>query len=329
MDAELDRCLREIWSQLEFNTSIVENTLGATNHVFRVNSKPAFYLRQYRTDDIKKIQNEHELLLKLSQDLAFVVAPCLTRTHSTIANIQGQYYALFPEAHGRLIEQSELSIIHAFQAGSALANLHNYLAPFSGDKFPTIKLSWDKDAWVTRLNNIINMIESSGVEENVDHWARRRAQQQRHYLAAATTANSYYPKTQTTLIHGDYHHFNVFFDAQSKVSGVIDWDLLQNMPPAYEIARACMYMFKMESKKSVAFIEGYMSESEMSHEMLNDGARAWGIYADHHVWALEEVYLKGSISAQKFIPQSEFKPFIEQWLPIEKALFGATDDEST
>ncbi|MGR2831975.1 homoserine kinase, partial [Vibrio vulnificus] len=54
---------------------------------------------------------------------------------------------------------------------------------------------------------------------------------------------------------------------------------------------------------------------------LNDGAKAWAVYADHHVWALEEVFLKNNVAAQKFIPQSDFIPFMEQWSKIESALF--------
>ncbi|MCW1890043.1 aminoglycoside phosphotransferase family protein [Vibrio chagasii] len=45
-------------------------------------------------------------------------------------------------------------------------------------------------------------------------------------------------KTDRVLIHGDFHHYNLFFDNHSKVSGIIDWDLVHHMPPAYEISFA-------------------------------------------------------------------------------------------
>ncbi|MCM0149819.1 phosphotransferase enzyme family protein [Photobacterium galatheae] len=320
--AALYKRLREHWSQFEHEATIVENTLGATNQVFRVNTEPAFYLRKYRTNEITRVQNEHELLLQLSQNLDFVVSPFLTRHKSTFTKIGSHLYALFPEANWQLINQDALSESHAFQAGKTLAELHRHLAPFTSDKFPTIELSWDKCAWVQRLQKVITTIESNGIEHTTDEWAFRRAQKQMRYLSDIKTTHTYRPKTQRTLIHGDYHHYNLFFDQQSNVCGIIDWDLLQNMPRAYEIARACMYMFKLEKNKTIAFINGYMAVNHITQDQLHDGAKAWGIFADHHVWALEAVYLNRNMSAKKFVPHTDFEPFMHQWLPIENALFG-------
>ncbi|WP_229651903.1 phosphotransferase [Vibrio parahaemolyticus] len=283
-------------------------------------SSETFYLRKYRVRNVAQIKLEHELLQKLSQNLNTIIAPVLTRDGCSFGKIGDGFYALFPEAKGGLIGKSELSELHAFQLGKALAELHVQLASMAGNSFPTIELSWDKSAWVDRLQKIVACIEINSALDAKGS-VLRRVKQQRDYLASSQAVHSYTPLTSRQLIHGDFHHFNVFFDLNGAVSDVIDWDLVQNMPPGYEVARACMYMFDMDVNKSLALLKGYLSIKPMTQPELNDGAKAWAVYADHHVWALEEVFLKNNTAAQKFIPKSDFIPFMVQWSKIESALF--------
>ncbi|MCR9674500.1 phosphotransferase [Vibrio alginolyticus] len=308
------------WSQIGSDASIKRQSAGATNHVFRIQSSETYYLRKYSVRNVAKIKLEHELLRKLSKNLNTIIAPVLTRDQHSFCKIGDEFYALFPEARGTLIEKSALSESHAFQLGKALSDLHVQLASVVGNDFPTIELSWGKSAWVDRLQNIVATIEANS-EFDTNSSVLRRVKQQRDYLASSEAMHSYTPLTSRQLIHGDFHHFNVFFDSNCTVSDVIDWDLVQNMPPGYELARACMYMFDLELHRSLALLKGYLSLKPLSRLELNDGAKAWAVYADHHVWALEEVFLKNNTAAQKFIPQRDFIPFMEQWFQIESALF--------
>ncbi|EJI1281333.1 phosphotransferase [Vibrio vulnificus] len=314
------REVSEHWSQIDADASLNRQSGGSTNHVFRIQSTETFYLRQYRVRNVAQIKLEHELLQKLSQNLNTIIAPVLTRDGCSFGKIGEGFYALFPEAKGKLIEKSELSALHAFQLGKALAELHVQLASMAGNGFPTIELSWDKSAWVDRLQKIVACIEANSALDAKGS-VLRRVKQQRDYLASSQTVHSHTPLTSRQLIHGDFHHFNVFFDLNGAVSDVIDWDLVQNMPPGYEVARACMYMFDMDVNRSLALLKGYISIKPITRLELNDGAKAWAVYADHHVWALEEVFLKNNTAAQKFIPQSDFIPFMEQWPKIESTLF--------
>ncbi|MCA3958253.1 phosphotransferase [Vibrio vulnificus] len=314
------REVSEHWSQIDADASLNRQSGGSTNHVFRIQSTETFYLRQYRVRNVAQIKLEHELLQKLSQNLNTIISPVLTRDGCSFGKIGEGFYTLFPEAKGKLIEKSELSALHAFQLGKALAELHVQLASMAGNGFPTIELSWDKSAWVDRLQKIVACIEANSALDAKGS-VLRRVKQQRDYLASSQTVHSHTPLTSRQLIHGDFHHFNVFFDLNGAVSDVIDWDLVQNMPPGYEVARACMYMFDMDVNSSLALLKGYISIKPITRLELNDGAKAWAVYADHHVWALEEVFLKNNTAAQKFIPQSDFIPFMEQWSKIESTLF--------
>jgi len=313
------------WPETKPHMSLTEVTLGANNSVYKVESTPAFFLRKYRAHDASRIMNEHKLLFFLSQKVPTVVSPCLTSDGQSFVEANGEYYALFPKAHGSLIEKHALTDKHAFEAGITLAKLHRQLSLYprnvmQNEIFPVIQLSWNREQWLQRLDKIIAAIEAKGEQNVEDAWALRRSMQQRCFLASDHCVHSYQTKTERVLIHGDFHHYNLFFDNRSKVSGIIDWDLVQYMPPAYEIARACMYMFDMDVKKSVEFVSGYLSTNELSKVSIIDGVCAWGIFADHHIWALEEVYLKRNLAARKFIPHKNFSPFAQQWSLIEARL---------
>ena len=313
------------WPETKPHMSLTEVTLGANNSVYKVESTPAFFLRKYRAHDASRIMNEHKLLFFLSQKVPTVVSPCLTSDGQSFVEVNGEYYALFPKAHGSLIEKHALTDKHAFEAGITLAKLHRQLSLYprnvmQNEIFPVIQLSWNREQWLQRLDKIIAAIEAKGEQNVEDAWALRRSMQQRCFLASDHCVHSYQTKTERVLIHGDFHHYNLFFDNRSKVSGIIDWDLVQYMPPAYEIARACMYMFDMDVKKSVEFVSGYLSTNELSKVSIIDGVCAWGIFADHHIWALEEVYLKRNLAARKFIPHKNFSPFAQQWSLIEARL---------
>lgn len=313
------------WPETKPHMSLAEVTLGANNSVYKVESTPAFFLRKYRAHDASRIMNEHKLLFFLSQKVPTVVSPCLTSDGQSFVEANGEYYALFPKAHGSLIEKHALTDKHAFEAGITLAKLHRQLSLYprnvmQNEIFPVIQLSWNREQWLQRLDKIIAAIEAKGEQNVEDAWALRRSMQQRCFLASDHCVHSYQTKTERVLIHGDFHHYNLFFDNRSKVSGIIDWDLVQYMPPAYEIARACMYMFDMDVKKSVEFVSGYLSTNELSKVSIIDGVCAWGIFADHHIWALEEVYLKRNLAARKFIPHKNFSPFAQQWSLIEARL---------
>ena len=313
------------WPETKPHMSLTEVTLGANNSVYKVESTPAFFLRKYRAHDASRIMNEHKLLFFLSQKVPTVVSPCLTSDDQSFVEVNGEYYALFPKAHGSLIEKHALTDKHAFEAGITLAKLHRQLNLYprnvmQNEIFPVIQLSWNREQWLQRLDKIIAAIEAKGEQNVEDAWALRRSMQQRCFLASDHCVHSYQTKTERVLIHGDFHHYNLFFDNRSKVSGIIDWDLVQYMPPAYEMARACMYMFDMDVKKSVEFVSGYLSTNELSKVSIIDGVCAWGIFADHHIWALEEVYLKRNLAARKFIPHKNFSPFAQQWSLIEARL---------
>jgi homoserine kinase type II len=85
------------------------------------------------------------------------------------------------------------------------------------------------------------------------------------------------------------------------------------MPRGFEVARACSFLFQLEPVHTREFLRAYRAANPLEDAELEDGARAWGCFADHHVWPIEEAYLRGNDSARRFIPHSPFRPFREAW----------------
>ncbi|WP_159737513.1 phosphotransferase [Vibrio atypicus] len=310
------------WVECQSPRSVNVEPLGATNDVYRVTGCNEYYLRVYRSSNLKKITQEHELLACLALLNPQVIPPLKAKNGSTLVSKQDTYFALYPKAKGQLVATEYLTESHAHQAGIALANLHLDLAQFSRFDFPRVDLIWEQDEWINRLDALIDVISSVTKPSIIDEWALKRARAQRDYLRSTESVHHYQTRTPRCLIHGDFHQYNLFFDEGENVVGIIDWDLVQQMPSSYEIARACLYMFQMDLAKSLAFIRGYMQINPLSKQVLKDGVMAWSVFADHHIWALEEVYLNGNKAAEKFIPLAPFIPYQSAWKPIENALFN-------
>jgi len=148
--------------------------------------------------------------------------------------------------------------------------------------------------------------------DEIDRWARVRLLQQAAWLRETRCVHEYVPTSPAQVIHGDYHHANLFFRG-TEVTGVIDWDTAAVMPRAFEIARACSFMFHVDPIMSREFIAGYRTVKNIDDEELAGGARAWGCFADHHVWPAEERYRNGNPTAGRFIPKRPFEPFLDAW----------------
>ncbi|OOE52763.1 phosphotransferase [Salinivibrio kushneri] len=301
------------WPYIGQCSSIEEIECGAVNVTYKVHARHTYFLRGYQTLTDAQILQSHQIQRSLATQLPFVIAPCFTEKALTLIKFNGASYALYPAAHGKSV--SKLSSAQAQSAGFALALVHSALVQHDGSAFPTITLSWEKEVWLRKLETIIKQIRQTPTSDD-SYWAMRRAEQQQEYLANNNSDHQYKIVTQRQLIHGDYHQANLFFDRHNAVSGPIDWDLLQNMPRTYDVIRACAYMFQMDPLLSSAFISGYTSQLPLTAEELIDGARAWGMYADHHIWPLEQVYLHNNVAAKRFIPHQDFLPFSQQWCRV-------------
>ena len=291
-------------------TDVVE---GATNQVCRVECLDrVVFLRIYKRHDRAMALREHSLIRHVRGRGLAAPLPIPALSGDTVVEIAGRLAALYEAAPGVQLEPGAMTLAQARSSGHALAQLHRATAGLPDVGYTERTFAWDGPQWVERLNLVEQAIRARGNGNTADAWALRRLDAQRGWLRRPECPHSGFPRFPRQVVHGDYHDANLFFEAD-RVSAIIDWEQAAFLPRAYEVVRACFFMFRLEPRLTQAFLAAYRTSSELGDAELADGAASWGCYADHHVWPLEEVYLHGNERARRFIPHAPFLPFAEAW----------------
>jgi homoserine kinase type II len=290
---------------------------GATHRVYRIDAeRGAGFLRIYRRPDERVAQREHDLIAYVrAQGLP---APALLRARSgkTLMEHASSLCALYEPAQGQQRRGSELTVAQVSAAAELLARLHRTLATQEDVGYVQWTLRWDGPAWIQRLEHVESQLLERGLQDETDRYALERLRAQREWLAHPDCVHAYRPRSAAQVVHGDYQDANLFFDGE-RVSCVIDWEQAAFMPRGYEVARACWFMFRACPEPTLGFLRAYRQHNPLSSAELDDGARAWATFADHHVWPIEEAYLHGNDAARRYIPHAPFRPFLEVWAQLE------------
>jgi len=298
---------------LESVGEATEIRAGATNQVYRVEcASRVVFLRIYRRPDVAMAHREHALIRHVREQGVPAPLPLPALTGDTVVEYAGQVAALYEAARGAQLEPGTVTHEQAYGAGHTLAQIHRATAPLADAGYTPRDFAWDGSEWVERLNAVERAIRARGSGSTSDAWALQRLEAQRGWLRQPQCVHSAPPQCSPQVIHGDYHDANLFFEGD-QVSAVIDWEQAAFLPRAYEVVRACHFMFRMAPEPTQAFLAGYRTLSPLGQAELGDGAASWGCYADHHVWPLEEVFLHGNERARRFIPHAPFVPFAEAW----------------
>jgi len=292
----------------------VERVLGgATNHVYRIETaRSVAFLRVYKRADRQLAEREHALIAHVRAQGLPASAPIAARSGSTVVEHAGSVCALYEPARGQQLRGADLSAAQARAAGEFLAQLHHALLPLPDVGYLRWTLRWDGLEWRQRLDHVERSLLQRGLRDETDRYALQRLRAQRDWLAQPNCVHTYQPHSAAQVVHGDYQDANLFFEGDH-VSALIDWEQAAFMPRAYELVRACWFLFRLRPEATLELLGAYQGASDLSPAELEDGARAWGCFADHHVWPLEELYLHGNEAARRYIPHSPFQPFAEAW----------------
>jgi homoserine kinase type II len=289
-------------------------TAGATNATFEleVSSGDRFYLRRYRRPGRDAVLREHALIQHVRSRGIPAPQPLERDGVTVFEAADGAAWAVFEAASGSQLAHAGLSSAHVERAGQLLARLHLATATASLGGYARRVLAWDGPAWLARLERIRAAILQLPQSDETDRWARERVERQRQWLANTACAHAYRPAAPDQILHGDYQLSNLFFTGLD-VTGVIDWETSMCLPRAYELVRTCFFLCEMRPDLCAALVSGYRAVTPLSASELDDGAAAWGVFADHHVWPLEETYLHHNRAAARFIWHRPFRPFAQEW----------------
>jgi homoserine kinase type II len=312
LEQEQCRALLSAWP-LGQVTGIERQLGGAYNRTYRVQASTGVsFLRIYRRADPALAEREHALIAHAHRQGVPTVALLPARSGSSVVEVEGVVCALYSEAPGTQLPNGGLGRAEATAAAACLGHLHRALQPLPDAGYLRWQIAWDGPEWIERLNVVERALSLRGVLDDTDRWALERLRAQRQWLGHPDCAHAYEPRSPRQVVHGDYQARNLFF-REGRVSAVIDWEQAAFMPRGFEVARACSFLFRLEPELTREFLRAYHAANPLEDREREDGARAWGCFADHHVFAIEEAYLHGNEVARSYIQHAPFRPFREAW----------------
>jgi homoserine kinase type II len=196
---------------------------GRVNKHWRVDAgDEAYVLRRYNEQrSPAAIRYEHDRLRHLSSKDWQVAAPIAIEGSSTIVEIDGRLYSLFPFLAGRPSPQAPR---YARLKGRLLARLHQDLATWEGpgqrEGFGRV---WELDTYIAVQCDYATLNELL-LAFGQQHPELARTIRAQKYAMLRELSTLGYGELQAVPCHFDFHHDNLLFQ-RGELSGLLDFDL--------------------------------------------------------------------------------------------------------
>lgn len=92
-------------------------------------------------------------------------------------------------------------------------------------------------------------------------------------------------------IHGDFHETNLFFDADDRLTGVIDFDNLRWGTRAFEFMRALVHCFPVDAPERADYFRGFAEVVNPTAAELELYAPLWVFIELSDIWPMPTRYL--------------------------------------
>jgi Ser/Thr protein kinase RdoA (MazF antagonist) len=286
-------------------------------------------LRRHRQRDRPTILREHEIIAHAAA--GGVPTPPAIRTPDGRAVVEsdGRCYSLFAHADGAQVDRGRLRAKHARAMGVTLGQLHDILADYPPGRCPKPipPRPAAVEATVSALRDLLEIVESWPDPGEQEEWAAGRLRSRIDWIDAhhdQLDRPAEPPSVQAT--HGDYQEANLFFDGDSAVTAVIDWDKAEPADPARELIRAMALAFGLDPTLCVEFLAGYRSRRALPLAALDAAAETYGHDRIHDTWLYDAIYRRRDDRPRAFLRPGDFHPFSERWLAVRPALEAARAD---
>lgn len=299
--------IAQLWN-LGQVTSLTALAGGSINGAYRVQSESGtFHLRVYRDRDARRAELELAAIQVALQAGVPTPRPQASVGGGLLAQLEGQWAALFALAPGAPIPRDLLTAGDAASLGAFLAALHQQLPEKVRFEVPAVR-SASVEGTLARLESVILALPE---RDELDSWALERTRQRLAHLRASPLPDQP-PAYPSRFLHGDYHDGNVFFSAGQAVA-LTDWEQTRLAPRAWEVVRLLHFSFGLRPELCLGCLKAYRDVSPLSAEELQDGARFYALTQERNVWVYESVYLYGNTAPRAFIHPPPYVPFQVQW----------------
>lgn len=281
---------------------------GYLSHNFILRSDTdKLFLKQYRFDNIKKIQEIHRVKNFFKEGGIPIILPIRNTDGESIFEDNGKFYALFPFVDGRIIRRTEKSQKAFASAGEILGRIHI----LSRDGFPDIIDSydrqWDKVEFLKKAQSMKKTIEAIPQKTTFDKLALETINLKIRLAEENDICYEDLALKKDHIIHGDYHGQNIFYDDNDEVQNIFDIEKAELSPRALEVARAIDYMcFSNEYgtknfNDARNFLSAYREIYPLDTGELARGVKAYYLKKAHSIWIEEEHYIKNNFRVDCFL----------------------------
>lgn len=275
------------------------------NIILRANKKK-YFLKQYRFDEAKKIQEIHRAKFFFANGGIPVILPYKNANQRTFFEDRGKFYALFPFVKGRIIRRGVCSDKANASAGSMLASIHL----LSKGKLPHIhksKTNWNKKLYLSRVAELRKIISKKKRLNAFDKLALRGMNFKSQLVQDNTVSFKSLGLKRNHLIHGDYHGQNIFFDTHDNVTHVFDIEKAQIATRSSELARSidftCFsnHYAKKNFHAARKYLSAYRGVYPMSDKEFVSGFNLYYLTTLYSLWNETEHYIKNNTRVDHFL----------------------------
>lgn len=276
-----------------------------SNNSIVTDGKHDYFLKQWRIEKPGRLKEILAAERYFADKGIPVITPLPTADQQLIITHQATHYSLYPFVAGLHVERPDLDGVALDNLAIMLARLHQ-----AGDKASVsvrhMKGRADEKARQTMLT-IRKLIEDLPEKSPFDEMALeylnlKLSLMERHPLDLEALDRSC-----TTLIHGDYHESNVFFDAGHQVTHVFDFEKTEMAPRSLELIR-CVKMTLIEGNysernmdRAARFISAYSKVYPIQPDEVREGLRIWFSLDLRRSWIEEEHYLNNNTRPDVFL----------------------------
>lgn len=287
------------------NIQKVDKGFLSENYKFESGDRE-YFLKKYRFKNEDRIKEIHSVKNYFSEGGVPVIMPIKNKDNQYYFEHDGAYYTLFPFVTGIQPERGELSNEMIISLGKMLGKIHllgrdSKLVINDYFSVPSKKESLET---VDKIQEKLNEIKN---KNDFDLLALKVVSFKKDLIQKSDVKFDELDLKSDHLVHGDYLYFNVFFDENSEIKYVFDFEKTSYEPRTQELFRSVTYSFlntdfddtSIENIK--LYIESYLEVYPMDQTELKNGLLAHYIKSIHSFWVEKEHYLKGSNRVDLFL----------------------------
>ena len=293
-------------------------------NLFATTARGAYFLKGYRYVDPEPVRREHDLIRAVIAAGVPALPPLPDPSGQTFLRVGGRWWAAFPRLTAAQPEPDQLTEVHAFQMGRTLGATHAALAALPSlevNRFPR-KPQWQSAAVYVEMAEYEALIARKPVLDPFDQHTLATFGYRRSLLAGGVPPADSFAALPQQLLHGDYHHRNLFFDPAGAVERVIDWELASLGPRAWELIRALDLSLRLADDVEAggplltSLIRGYAAVAPLTAQECEAMPDLYWSARVHSLWVYEEHYRKGAAKTDR-VAMEDLRTL--QWLAAHRA----------